>query len=201
MTESRDAGHFERLYQSNPDPWGFKTSPYEQAKYARTLAALGDRRFRSGLEVGCSIGMLTRRLGRQCDRLLGVDIVEDPLRQARSVCADQPHVEFLRMGVPAGWPVQRFDLIVFSEVLYFLSPADIDHCVGRVRTTALPNLTVVLVNWLGQTDDPTPGNMAADRFVTAAADSLAVTLHECHQGYRLDVLTSTRPKLLKVKPI
>jgi 2-polyprenyl-3-methyl-5-hydroxy-6-metoxy-1,4-benzoquinol methylase len=190
MTESRDAGHFERLYQSNPDPWRFKTSPYEQAKYARTLSALGDRRFQSGLEVGCSIGVLTQRLGHRCDRLLGVDIVEDPLQQARSRCANQPHVRFQRMGVPTDWPDQQFDLIVFSEVLYFLSPADIDHCVHRVRTSAVPKQIVVLVNWLGPTDDPTPGNMAADRFITAAADSLSITIQERHKDYRLDVLTS-----------
>ena len=64
---------FDRLYASNPDPWGFETSEYEQAKYADTLAQLDGRHFRSGLELGCSIGVLSRLLGPRCDRLLGLD--------------------------------------------------------------------------------------------------------------------------------
>jgi 2-polyprenyl-3-methyl-5-hydroxy-6-metoxy-1,4-benzoquinol methylase len=190
MTDSRPAAHFERLYQSNPDPWGFNTSPYEQEKYRRTLAALGDRRFGSGLEVGCSIGILTRMLAERCDSLLGVDIVEDPLQAARLRCADQPQVRFERMRVPAEWPDGHFDLIVFSEVLYFLSAADIDLCAARVRDSLLPRGVVVLVNWLGETDDPTPGNKAAEHFIGATAEVLAIVQQERHDGYRLDVLTA-----------
>ena len=33
------------LYASDPDPWGFETSAYEQAKYAATIDALEGRRF------------------------------------------------------------------------------------------------------------------------------------------------------------
>jgi 2-polyprenyl-3-methyl-5-hydroxy-6-metoxy-1,4-benzoquinol methylase len=188
MTGSRAATHFERLYQSSPDPWGFRTSAYEQTKYRRTVSALGDRHFTSGLEVGCSIGVLTRVLAERCDRLLGVDIVEDPLEAARSRCADQPQVRFRRMQVPAEWPEGCFDLMVFSEVLYFLSAADIERCASRVHESLLPAGMVVLVNWLGQTDDPTPGNEAAETFIAATAGRLTVMRRERHEGYRLDVL-------------
>jgi hypothetical protein len=80
MTGSRPAAHFERLYQTDPDPWGFKTSAYEQTKYRHTLSALAGRRFKSGLEFGCSIGILTRLLASRCDTILGRDIVEAPCR-------------------------------------------------------------------------------------------------------------------------
>ena len=71
MTGSRAATHFQCLYQANPDPWGFRTSAYEQTKYRQTLSALGDRHFTSGLEVGCSIGVLTRVLAERCDASAG----------------------------------------------------------------------------------------------------------------------------------
>jgi SAM-dependent methyltransferase len=190
MTGSRPAAHFERLYQSNPDPWSFTTSTYEQAKYQRTLAALGDRRFASGLEVGCSIGVLTQMLAPRCDTLLGVDIVDTPLQIARTRCAVFPRVRFLRMQVPAEWPSQRFDLIVFSEVLYFLTSSDISLCAARTVTSLLPGGIVVLVNWLGPTDDPTTGNDAADHFIAAAARRLTSRRQARHEGYRLDVLGS-----------
>ena len=138
MTESRSAAHFQRIYEANADPWGFGSNPYEQEKYRRTLRALGDRRFAAGLEVGCSIGVLTRLLAPRCDLLLGVDLVEQPLQSARARCADQPQVRFERMQVPREWPDERFDLIVLSEVLYFLTAADIDWCAKRVRDSVLP---------------------------------------------------------------
>jgi 2-polyprenyl-3-methyl-5-hydroxy-6-metoxy-1,4-benzoquinol methylase len=188
MTESRSASHFQRLYRLNPDPWRFNTSRYEQAKYQHTLDALGDRRFASGLEVGCSIGILTRMLAPRCDSLLGIDIVEDPLAEARARCADQPQVRFERMQVPMEWPAGRFDLMVFSEVLYFLSAADIGLCARHVLDSLMPGGTVVLVNWLGQTDDPSPSDAAPDRFIEATKAGLRIARQERHERYRLDVL-------------
>jgi SAM-dependent methyltransferase len=190
MTESRDAAHFQRIYAANADPWGFGSTEYEQEKYQRTLLALGDRRFADGLEVGCSIGYLTRMLAPRCDRLLGIDLVEQPLQAARTRCADCPNVRFERMQVPGDWPDGRFDLIMLSEVLYFLTPADIDRCAARVLTSLLPGGTVLLVNWLGQSDDPSTGDEAAERFTLATAGSLKVTRQDRQPGYRLDVLGS-----------
>ncbi len=190
MTESRSAAHFQKIYEASADPWGFGSDPYEQEKYRRTLAALGDRRFSSGLEVGCSIGFLTRMLATRCEALLGIDLVEQPLEAARARCADQPQVRFQRMQVPQAWPDGRFDLIVLSEVLYFLTAADIARCASRVQSSILPGATVILVNWLGQSDDPTPGDEAADRFIRASIGWLRVSNEDRRPGYRLDVLES-----------
>ena len=190
MTESRSAAHFQRIYDASPDPWGFGSDPYEQEKYQRTLQALGDHRFAAGLEVGCSIGVLTRLLAPRCDALLGIDLVEQPLAAARARCADQPNVRFQRMQVPQAWPDGRFDLIVLSEVLYFLTASDIDWCAARVRSSLLPKAVVILVNWLGRSDDPTPGDEAANRFIRATAAWLQVSQQDRRPGYRLDALES-----------
>jgi cyclopropane fatty-acyl-phospholipid synthase-like methyltransferase len=190
MRGSRDASHFDRLYQSNPDPWGFLSDPYEQAKYRRSIEMLGGRHFASGLEVGCSIGVLTHMLAANCDALLGVDIVEQPLAAARLRCAGQPQVRFQRMRVPGDWPEQRFDLIVLSEVLYFLSPADIALCADRVMSSVLPGGKILLVNWLGQSDDPCSGDEASEHFIAATSTVLHVIQQQRQPGYRLDLLTA-----------
>ncbi len=174
----------------NPDPWGFQTDPYEQAKYHRSIALLGRRRFASGLEVGCSIGVLTHMLAPLCDALLGVDLLDQPLQAARARCADQSWVRFQRMRVPDEWPDQRFDLILLSEVLYFLSPADIERCAARIRSSLLPRAKVLLVNWLGQSDDPCSGDEAAEHFIAATADVLPVAHQERQSRYRLDLLAA-----------
>ena len=128
-------------------------------------------------------------LAPRCTRLIGVDIVEDPLPAAQACCADQPQVRFERMRVPADWPADRFDLIVFSEVLYFLSAEDIKICARHVQRTLLPDGIVVLVNWLGQTDDPSPGHNAPECFIEAAEGFLRISYRERHDHYRLELLT------------
>lgn len=185
---TRDAAHFQRLYDADPDPWGFRTSRYEQAKYRRTIEALGPQRFVSGFEAGCSVGVLTRMLASRCDALLAVDIVEQPLRMARAACANQPWVRFGRMQIPGEWPAVRFDLIVLSEVLYFLSPIDIAATADHAATCLGSNGVVVLVNWRGRSGAPCTGDEAAEIFIDRARGSLGVSTQYREDRYRLDVL-------------
>jgi SAM-dependent methyltransferase len=189
MTASRDAAHFERLYAEAEDPWRFRTSAYEHAKYEATLAALPRRRFRHGLEVGCAIGELTARLAPRCDRLLGIDIAAAPLGAARARCAMAGNAGFRQMAVPAQWPEGEFDLIVLSEILYFLNPADIRATAARVKQTLRPPGTVLLVNYRGPTDDPLSGDDAAAAFIEAARPQLSRSYHHTAPRYRIDVLS------------
>jgi cyclopropane fatty-acyl-phospholipid synthase-like methyltransferase len=163
-------------------------SRYEAAKYRHTLDMLDGRHFAAGLEVGCSIGVLTRLLAGRCETLLAVDIVEAPLRLARARCEDLTQVRFARMQAPQEWPDQVFDLIVLSEVLYFLSPDDIVYCARRVADGTSPDAAVLLVNWLGQSDDPSTGDEAADRLIVALAGLFRVDRTERTAQYRVDLL-------------
>lgn len=188
MTVSHDAEHFRRLYARSADPWGFQTSEYEQEKYRRTIAALGERRFRSGFEPGCSIGVLTRMLAPRCDALLAADIVEEPLRTARTLCRDLPGVRFARLRIPGEWPDGRFDLIVLSEVLYFLTADDIAAVAASVRATLDSAGVVLSVNWRGHGDDPCGGDEAADTLLNATREMLRVESSFCTDAYRLELL-------------
>ena len=179
---------FERLYGERPDPWNLKASPYEQDKYAATLAALPRARFGQALEVGCSIGVLTRRLAGRCDRLLAADFAEAALAQARRACEGLPGVAFERRMMPQDWPPGRFDLILFSEMLYFLDAADVASTARAACEALLPDGAVLLVNWTGETDTPCTGDQAAEAFIAAAAGRLSPTLQSRAPGYRLDLL-------------
>lgn len=190
---TRDAAHFQHLYAASPDPWQFRSSPYEQAKYRRTVASLSGRRFRSGFEVGCSIGVLTAMMAPHCDALLAVDIVEAPLVAARTACASQPWVRFARMQIPQEWPSGCFDLVVLSEVLYFLSPGDIARVVDRIEASLEPEGVVLLVNWRGRSGDPCTGDEAATHFLERSQQWLEPTTHYQEAAYRLDLLRRPRP--------
>jgi cyclopropane fatty-acyl-phospholipid synthase-like methyltransferase len=185
---SRQAQHFERLYRENPDPWSFTTSRYEQQKYEATLSALGTRRFQLALEVGCSIGVLTSRLAARCDELVGVDFAASAVAAARVRCARLPGVRIEHMQVPRQWPKGLFDLILFSEVLYFLDESDLRETCAQALHSLLPDGLVLLVNYTGETDDPLDGDTAASSFIKAAAPTLQPILERREPHYRLDLL-------------
>jgi SAM-dependent methyltransferase len=145
MTERLGPGFFDELYARHPDPWGFETSDYESRKYGATVAALGDRRYASALEVGCSIGVLTERLAAQCDTLLAIDVAEAALARARA--RPLPNVSFERREVPEQWPAGPFDLIVCSEVLYYLDAPAFDAAQEAIERTLLPGGSLLAVHW------------------------------------------------------
>lgn len=179
---------FEALYAREPDPWKYRTSTYEQQKFAATLAALPEPRFRRGLDIGCSIGVLTRQLASRCDRLLALDVVDAALALARAACADAPHVTFARMRIPGEWPDGRFDLIVISEVLYYLDPSDIRRAAAACLRSLEPEGTIVLVNFLSPKRRPCYADESVALFRAALAGRCRPVLGRRAELYRLDVL-------------
>ena len=83
------------------------------------MAALEGRRFSRGLEVGCSIGVLTERLAGSCDELVAVDVVRARGRHRPRAAGGARAVEVERCSLPEEAPDGPFDLIVCSEVLYY----------------------------------------------------------------------------------
>jgi predicted TPR repeat methyltransferase len=186
---SRDAAYFAALYDANPDPWNFTSSAYENQKYQVTMAALEGRRFTRAFEIGCSIGVITRRLAPSCEALLAVDIVDSALAAAQARCADMSHVRFGNVRLPDQWPAgQTFDLILISEMLYFLAPPDITRLAHLAADSLLPGGIVLLVNYTEQIDEPSTGDQAAEIFIAATRTSLAPTLQDRHEKFRIDRL-------------
>ena len=189
MTEHYlDPAYFEQLYARDPDPWRFATSDYERDKYAATLQALPPGRYQNCFEIGCSIGVLTQALAARCDTILAVDVANSALDQARQRCQGHPGIHFERMLVPQTWPAGPFDLILFSEVLYYLGIPGIHEAARRTLATLAPGGAVLLVNWHGPTDGACTGDQAADLFIAATAPTLHAITHRREEKYRLDVL-------------
>lgn len=188
-----DPDYFKGMYATESDPWRFATSPYERDKYAATLAALPRARYASALEVGCSIGVFTHQLCPRCDALVGLDVVPSVLDAARARCADCPNARFMLAAVPGTWPEGRFDLIVISEVAYYLDRADLARLVARVEGAVLPEADIVLVHWLGVTHYPLSGDDAAEGFIAGARGFARVLKQSRTAEYRLDVLRAIKP--------
>lgn len=185
MTATAAVERFERLYHESPDPWGYRTSDYEREKYAATLAALPKGSHGLCLEVGCSIGVFTGLLAARCEHVVAIDFSLGALQLARLHLQGMRNVDLLRAGFPEETPPGSWDLIVCSEILYYLQPAALDEAVGWLKTQLAYGASVLAVSWRGVGhEEPLLGDEVHDRLATQLAAWHALDGRQ--DGYRLD---------------
>ena len=111
---------FEKGYQEKEDPWEYATSPYELTKYRQTLDLLPPIPVDQALECACAEGVFTFQLAARVTHLVGADISPTALRRAQRRCREQHNVRFVQLDLTRDALPGRFDLIVCSEVLYYM---------------------------------------------------------------------------------
>lgn len=142
---------FDDLYRRRPDPWDYLGSAYEHRKRVVTLASLPRPGYDFAIEAGCSIGVLTSALAERCSHVLGIDASQVALDAASTRVQAAENVELLRADLPAGWPQQipgTVDLVVVSEIGYFLSRDEWRTLLDAVAGTLRPGGDLLLCHWL-----------------------------------------------------
>lgn len=150
MTARLPDAYFDRMYAGADDPWQLSTRWYEQRKYAITLALLPQRRYRHAFEPGCSIGTLTELLALRCDRVTAVDVADAAVRTAEARLRDAglpDQVALARSSLDEAWPAGPFDLLVLSEVAYYLEADTLAAVLRRECGGLQPGATVVAAHW------------------------------------------------------
>jgi predicted TPR repeat methyltransferase len=189
MSSARSLGadYFEGIFASDADPWDLATSDYERRKFERTIEALDDRRYGTGLEIGCAHGVLTQRLYRLCDQLLAIDISQTALALAQQRLGTQPGLEFAQMGFPADAPRGLFDLCVMSEVAYYWDAGDLFRAAQWLTDHIIRGGRVVLVHYTGETDYPCTADEAVGALQRGTSGQFTPCLAERHETYSLDL--------------
>jgi SAM-dependent methyltransferase len=179
------ASFFDELYERAEDPWRFATSDYERRKYAHTLDALNGGRFERALEVGCSIGVFTAQLRAVAADVLAIDLSERALERARRRLRGARGVRFARISFPEELPDGDWDLVVCSEVLYYLDPYTFELALRRLRGSLEKGATLLAVHWRAPTRSyPLRGDEVHDRLLAALGRWHA--LDDRRPQYRLD---------------
>ncbi len=142
-----DAETFDRLFAHSDDPWGFRTRWYEERKRHLTLASLPARRYRCGYEPGCANGELSAALATRCDQLLVSDIAEAAVALARQRLAEWPHARAFRAMVPLEWPDEPLDLVVISELGYYLAGDALGAFADKARASLSEGGTLLACHW------------------------------------------------------
>lgn len=152
--------HLHRLYAHTDDPWDFDNSPYEQAKFFATRHALARSRYSSALELGCGNGALATHLASLCTNYTGIDAIERAVLAARQKV---PEARFVLGCYPCRLPDEKYDLVILSEILYFLTGANIAQLASDIVFYAT-RADIICTTYLGDTEQTLQSNQALSLF-------------------------------------
>lgn len=139
--------YFDELFRDTDDPWAFRERWYERRKRALTLAALPRERYRSIFEPGCANGELSAELVQRCDRFLGCDTSSRAVSLARERLGASAHATVMQGRLPDDWPDGPFDLIVFSELGYYLDEQDLQRLILRALASLSDDGQLLACHW------------------------------------------------------
>jgi peptidoglycan/xylan/chitin deacetylase (PgdA/CDA1 family)/2-polyprenyl-3-methyl-5-hydroxy-6-metoxy-1,4-benzoquinol methylase len=192
-----------------PDPWNYG-SEYEQIKYQRQLSLLPHKRIGRALEVACAEGWFTERLAERVERLIAIDISTKALDRARRRCANRSNISFERLDIAAETIPPGLDLIVCSEVLYYLDDeAELSQICRRLAGALGPGghlLTAhafVLKDNLDRTAFDWEQPFGAEVIARAFENTPDLTLERSLQTelYRIDLYRRLREGELRSEPM
>jgi SAM-dependent methyltransferase len=120
---------FEAAYSEREDPWASDNArySYQRWKYESLMAALPPgRQFERALDLGCGMGAMSLALTRVSGDVLGLDIAESAVAQARRRIGIRPGLRFEQGDMSSLDPAldSRFDLVVVADTLYYLDHVD-----------------------------------------------------------------------------
>ena len=147
---------FEQVFRNEIDPWDCD-SPYEQSKYDETIKMMPIGSFDRVLEIGCAEGHFTSKLARMSGELVAADISPTAISRAkqRDKLNQRTNVRFLMFDLIHEHIPGYFDLIVCSELLYYLGTKDdMVHVVNKMADSILPRGHLIMAHSVCQVDDP-----------------------------------------------
>ena len=122
--------YFEEVF-TKEDPWRYFSCEYEKGKYVRQIEAVKQYALhpQNILEIGCAEGAHTLMLARAFPEasILGIDISKTAVKRAKENCEYCQNVNIIEADIiklfkQAHFPENTFDVIIQSELLYYLFP-------------------------------------------------------------------------------
>ncbi len=160
--------YFDALYSGNSDPWQYQTRWYEKRKRDMCLAVLPQAKYDTAIELGCGNGVFSALLAHRCQSLLSIDGNNQAVQLAKHYLAECSHAKVIQGVIPEvlfrlkngllendplsasdSAPAHQppFDLIIISEILYYLSPNDIDTVIDWIKQKLAIGGTLLCCHW------------------------------------------------------
>lgn len=182
------------------DPYGAERRT-ERRRIEQSLGLLAGLAPYRALEIGCGEGQGARLLAHIASEVLAVDISDTAIRRAEKLHRDCHNLRFRRADLmDAVWAPGRFDLILCSEVLYYLEPKDLEPARRKILDLLTKRGRLLLVHHRSIHDD-TAGTMNKSfgartiHDVFAQSPELEMLEDRLEPGYRITLFRrgSTRP--------
>jgi SAM-dependent methyltransferase len=151
--DKSSAEFFEERYRDKGDPWDLANDSYEQARYDTIIRALAGKRYSYAYEPGCAVGALTVKLATICDRVDACDFSQTAVGQARQRCIDFPGVAVRCASMTDVAPIEKYDLLVLSEIGYYLTLTAWESLVLGIVDRMQPGAILLASHWLGRSPD------------------------------------------------
>jgi SAM-dependent methyltransferase len=186
---------FDAYYRADPDPWDVGGSFYEQRKRGVVLAGLRRARYTTAWDPACGTGHLTADLAARCDRVVASDASATAAAIAAERCAGLAVSVHHRALPEAPDEPERAafapDLVLLSEVFYYLSDTVRAATVALVDRLAAPAAEVVAVHWDGAPDDAWLSGRGAQTELVAQLVARGWTrrIHHDDEEFLLDTVT------------
>ncbi|WP_205528667.1 class I SAM-dependent DNA methyltransferase [Desertimonas flava] len=183
--------YFAEMWGRADDPWDHGSRWYEKRKYGLTVAALPRPRYRRAFEPGCGAGFLTAALASRTDHLLAMERSPRGVSVTRRRCAAMPGVDVRRGRIPHDWPADTFDLIVLSEVLYYLDDDGLALSLRRAGESLEPDGHLIAVHYRPPVEEHARLGDDVHGALRAALGEPMATYQDAE--FVLDVFSSPRP--------
>lgn len=145
--------YFEDLYRHNSDPWGYDSHWYEARKRQICLALLTRPRYPKVLEVGCSNGHLSIHLAQRAEQLWCIDVSESAVQLASERLQEFEHVVVENRKIPEDYSIQKFDLILISEMAYYLSASELHQFIEKLKHSLNDDGEILCCHWRHEIQD------------------------------------------------
>lgn len=145
--QSNNTDYFNDLYEQNDDPWDYQNRWYEQRKRMICLSVLLKNEHQNVLEIGCSNGIFSQQLATRSKKLTCIDANDKAVQLAKNRLSSYDHVEVMQQCIPEQFPSGQYDLIVIGEILYYLSPAQIEVCIEKIQQLLTDDGVLLCCHW------------------------------------------------------
>ncbi|MFW1841103.1 class I SAM-dependent methyltransferase, partial [Acinetobacter gyllenbergii] len=103
--------------------------------------------YQNVLEIGCSNGHLSVHLAKRAAHLLCIDVSEHAVHLATQRLQSFEHVTVENRKIPEELYEQKFDLIVISEVAYYLTCDELDEFIKKLKHALKPEGEILCCHW------------------------------------------------------